>query len=163
MLRDNGTDDTVTFYLWPEDTWEDFMDQDMKSGLTWKTYNSSSVTNELKNYDIRIGGEVMIWNWGSNANVTKSFRGALNYLALWDRDLSHNEVLEAFGYHSPLLTIGCNDNNIKELTDESYTDSLYDIGDPWHTMPRAVTHTNPDLVIRAHLTEMQAQQNYVMT
>ncbi|MDD2600993.1 MAG: hypothetical protein PHO37_17510 [Kiritimatiellae bacterium] len=121
ILRDNGVNDSVTFYLWPEDYWPDEDSRTELSGLTWKTYNSTKVTNVLTSADILIGAEEQFWSLSSSQNATKSFRGALNYLAIWERDLSHNEMLEAFGYHSPLLTIGIKNNNNTELRIESQT------------------------------------------
>jgi hypothetical protein len=161
ILRDNGSEDTVTFYLWPEDYWEVESSQNELSGLTWHTYNSTHITNYISSTDIIVGGESQYTSLGSGQNATKSFRGALNYLAMWDRDLSHNEMLEAFGYHTSLVTIGLNDDSYNELIIESEASSVYDVGDPWHTMPRAVSSTYP-CTIRANLTDLQAQQNYVL-
>ena len=162
ILRDNGTSDTVTFYLWPEDYWEDETQQNDKSGLTWQTYNSTRITNHVTSADIYVGGESQYWSLGTGDNASKSFRGALNYLAMWDRALSHNEMLEAFGYHTPLVTLGINNGDNQELIIESQGSSVYDVGDPWHTMPRAVTTGLPESTIRTELTDLQAEQNYVV-
>lgn len=164
ILTDNGEADTIEFFLWPEDYWPDEEARTANSGLTFQTLNTSAITNVLAEgmRDVLIGGETQYDSLSTEPQARKGFRGALNYFAIWDRALSHNEMLEAFGYHSPLLSIGMKNNNNNELITESEAAAIYDIGDPWHTFSRAVTTGFPETTIRAVLTELQAQQNYAL-
>jgi hypothetical protein len=156
VLTDNGlgNTDTVELFLWPEG-----------GTLLYGKYTTSAVTNAVGGPGGVIGSEsgpqasyVTVTN---NANSGKSFKGLLNHLALWNRALTYNEVLEAFCFPQPLVQIGLDNNSSAELRPEPETDAVFNAGDPWHTMPRAVTATRPSVTLNVPLTAVQTNCNYL--
>ena len=153
VLTDNGLGnvDTVEFFLWPED-----------GTLTYSKFTTSVVTNKAGGSGGVIGSESFQDSYTSptNTNSGKSFKGLLNHLAVWNRALSYDEVLEAFCYPQPLIQIGLNNGATGDLRIESEADAEYTFGAPWHSMRRAVTSSNRDATIKVPLTAIQAGLGY---
>lgn len=154
VLTDNGptNTDTVELYLWPEN-----------GTLYYQKYTTSAVTNEVGGSGGVIGSESFQDTYSSptNSNSGKSFKGLLNHLAVWDRALSYEEVLEAFCYPQPLIQIGVNNGKDADLRLESEADAEYCKDDPWHSMRRAVSASHPDVTLKIPLTDIQTNLNYV--
>jgi len=152
VLTDNGTNDTVELYLWPQDGY-----------LIYKKITTTAVTNATGSSGAVIGSEPYVDTYGyaTNSNNGKSFSGIVNHLAVWNRALSYGEVAEAFGYPQPLFQIGLNNNSVSDLRPESETDAEYLPGDPWHAMRRAVTGTYRDATITLPLTSLQSKLDTV--
>ncbi len=150
VLTDNGTNDTVEFYIWPQD-----------GTLLYKKY-STNVVLTASGSSI-IGGEPAATSYGyaTNSNNGKTFAGVLNHLAVWNRALSYEEVLEAFCYPQPLIQIGLNNNGNTDLRAEAEVDAEYNLGDPWHTMRRAVTSSTREATIKVPLSSIQAGLGYL--
>ncbi len=143
------TNDTVEFYLWHP-----------TGGLSYRKYTTSVITNSIGTLGTTIGCETTATTYTSG-NARKSFVGALNHLAVWNRALSFAEVNEAFGNPQPLFQIGLNNNSVTDLRPESEVDAEYLPGEPWHTMRRAVTATYRDATIKLPLTSAQAKLDMV--
>ena len=155
VLTDNGTNslDTVELYLWPEG-----------GTLQYQKFTTSAVTNLVGGSGGVIGSESFQDGYSSptNSNSGKSFKGLVQHLAVWDRALSYEEVLEAFCYPQPLIRIGVNNGKDTDLRIESEADAEYHPGDPWHTLRRAVTAANPDVTLQIPLNDLQTNLNYVL-
>lgn len=154
VLTDNGTNgpDTVEFYLWPEG-----------GTLVYQKVTTTAVTNEVSGSGGVIGSESFQDGYSSptNSNSGKSFKGLINHLALWDRALSYEEVLEAFCQPQPLIQVGLNNGNNTDLRAESETDADYVFGDPWHTMRRAVTTNYREATLKVPLNAIQKSLGYL--
>ncbi len=152
VLTDNGTNDTVELYIWPQD-----------GSLTYKKFFTSAVTNAIGSSGAVIGSEPYVDTYGyaTNSNSGKAFSGIVNHLAVWNRALSNGEVAEAFCYPQPLFQIGLNNNSTNELRGASETDAEYFPGDPWHTMRNAVTATERDTTLKIPLTSIQSKLDTV--
>ena len=151
VLTDNGTNDTVELYIWPQD-----------GTLTYKKFSTSAVTNATGSGGAVIGGEPAATGYAdSNSNNGKSFMGVVKHLAVWNRALSYGEVAEAMGYPQPLFQIGLKNGSSTDLRPENEVDAEYVLGDPWNTMRRSVSATNRDVIIKLPLTSIQAGLNYV--
>ena len=151
VLTDNGINDTVELYLWPQD-----------GTLQYKKMLTSAVTNAIGSSGSVIGGEAAPTGYAdSNSNNGKSFKGIVKHLAVWNRALSYGEVAEAFGYPQPLFQIGLKNGSPTDLRAESEVDAEYVLGDPWNTMRRAVTAGSRDVIIKLPLTSIKAGLNYV--
>ena len=151
VLTDNGTNDTVELYLWPQD-----------GPLLYKKMYTSAVTNATGSGGAVIGGEPAATGYADfNSNNGKTFKGIVNHLAVWNRALSYGEVAEAFGYPQPLFQIGLKNGSPNDLRVESEVDAEYLLGDAWNTMRRAVTPTYSNVVIKLPLTAIQSKLDYV--
>lgn len=154
VITDNGNDDTVELFIWPQD-----------GTLQYKKYLTNVVLTALDKMQV-IGGEpyTSTYGYATNSNNGKSFCGLLNHLAVWNRALSYAEVMQAFGSPQPLFQIGLNNNSLTDLRPESEADLNYIPGNPWNTMRRAVnnTTTNCDATLRISLTNYQAKLNYAV-
>lgn len=155
VLTDNGpgTNDTVEFYLWPNEP---------ASKLYYKSFSTSVVTNSIPSNGSVIGAEPYQTGYSSvtASNSGKSFRGLINHLALWNRALSYAEVTEAFGYPHGRFQIGLNNNSLYDLGPETEVDEVYRPDDPWYTMRRAVSAANPLATLKIPFTNDQANLNY---
>ena len=149
VLTDNGTSDTIEFYLWKEG-----------GTLKYQKLNSSAVTNASPSITTTIGAESSN-NGYSTGNSIKCFKGAINHIAVWDRALSYEEIVEAFGHPQPLLQVGINNTTQNELRDENEVDETYYPGDPWHTMPRAVK-TGKDAILKIPMTSTETSLDYAL-
>lgn len=154
VLTDNGPDntDTVELFLWPED-----------GTLLYQKFTTSAVTNTISGSGTVIGSESFQdgYTSPSASNSGKSFKGLINHLAVWNRALSYEEVLEAFCFPQPLVQIGLHNSAVTELRVETEADPVFHPGDPWHTVPRALNTTHPDLTLKIPLTDLQTNLNYV--
>lgn len=150
VLTDNGTDDTVEFFLWP-----------VGGTLSYTKVNTSAVTNaaQLSTGTI-IGAEANATGYATG-NAIKAFKGAVNHIAVWDRALSYEEVMEAFGSPQPLIRIGIENNTLTDLGPESETGADYAPHDAWHAMRRAVTPAEADASLKIPLAAHQ-KLNYVL-
>ena len=156
VLTDNGpgNTDTVEFFLWGEGT-----------NLLYTRKTTFAVTNSVGNTGGSIGSETYpSTNYANptNGNNGKSFKGLINHIALWDRALTYNEVLEALTFPAPILQVGINGNGTGDLRAENETDSTYTLGDPWHTFPRALTYTRRAITLNIPLTASQAAHNQIL-
>ncbi|MFO7937679.1 MAG: LamG-like jellyroll fold domain-containing protein [Kiritimatiellia bacterium] len=151
VLTDGGINtptDTVEFYLWEEG-----------GSLVYESHNTTVITNSISAGDVVIGAEYATSGY-SSSNGRKAFKGAVNHLAVWDRALSFDEVNEAFGHPRPLFQIGLKNNNSNDMRAETSTDAEYRLGDPWHTMRRAVTLYRRDATIKLELDAIEAALDY---
>jgi len=151
VLTDSGTNsptDTVEFYLWKEN-----------GALSYRKYTTTTITNSIGTGGVTIGCEAAP-NGYATGNARKSFKGAVNHLAFWDRALSSNEVNEAFGHPQPLFQIGLKNNSSFDLRMESETDAEYWRDDPWHTMRRALTTGATDATLKLELNALQSALDY---
>ena len=147
VVKDNSVTeptDTVEFYLWPQN-----------GALSYRKYTTAAITNAIGTMGCIVGCEASPTSY-TGGNARKSFKGAVNHLAVWNRALSSVEVNEAFGSPQPLFHIGLKNNRSEDLRIESETDSDYLPGDPWHTMRRAVTAGSPQATIKLPLNARQA-------
>ena len=150
VLTDNGDSDTVEFYLWPQ-------------GGTplYEKYTTSAVAGTANaSVGTIIGAEAAATTY-EGGNAYKAFKGAVNHIAVWDRALSREEVVQAFGNPQPLFQIGLNNDRAEDLALENEVDADYAAGDPWHTMRRAVTPSTSDASVKLTLSAVQKSLNYV--
>jgi len=154
VLTDNGptNTDTVELYLWPEG-----------GTLAYEKFTTPAITNSLGGSGGVIGAESFQdgYTYPTSSNSGKSFKGMINHIAVWDRALSYNEVLEAFCFPQPVVQIGINNEKDTDLRIESEAGAQYVAGAPWHTMRRAVTASAPDATLAIPLNDLQTNLNYV--
>jgi len=143
------TNDTIEFYLWRQN-----------GALSYRKVATTVVTNSIGTGGTIIGCEASPTGYATS-NARKSFVGEVNHLAVWNRALSYNEVMEAFGNPQPLFQVGIKNNKAEDLRAEYETDSEYWPGEPWHTMRRAVTATDPEATLKIPLNALQTNLNYV--
>ena len=153
VLTDNGTADTVEFYLWPNEP---------AGKLYYEKFTTSVVTNSISTSGAVIGSEPYqgSYSYATNSNSGKAFKGMINHLAVWNRALSYQEVTEAFCYPQSRFQIGLNNNSLYDLGPETEAHEVYVPNDPWYTMRRAVTPTTPLATLKIDLTNDQANLNY---
>jgi hypothetical protein len=155
VLTDNGpgNTDTVEFYLWPDEP---------NGKLYYEKFTTSAVTNSVPSTGAYIGAEPYQtgYNYATNSNSGKSFKGMINHLAVWNRALSYTEVTEAFTYPQCRYQIGLNNNSVTDLGPENETSGSYTANDPWYTMRRQVSALYPSASIRIPFTNDQATLNY---
>ena len=145
VLTDNGTNDSVEFYLWAPG-----------GALQYQKFTTSSITTNTGPAGTRIGAE------DAGGNAKKAFNGAINHLAVWNRALSTAEVMEAFGYPGPLWQIGLDNNNNLDFNQESSQGNNYTIGEPWGKLSRAITsYGNSQVNIHFTANALQAALPYV--
>ncbi len=150
VLTDNGDNDTVEFYLWPQG-----------GTLLYEKHTTSAVASTANaNVGTIIGAEATTGTY-TDGNAYKAFKGAVNHIAVWSRALSFEEVVQAFGSPQPLFEVGLNNGRAEDLRPEGETGADYTVGDPWNTMRRAVTPSLSDASIKMPLTAIQASLNYV--
>lgn len=150
VLTDNGDNDTVEFFLWPEGGTLEYQKQDTSAILGPASANTGTI----------IGAEAAASGF-EGGNAFKTFKGAVNHIAVWNRALSYSEVVEAFGKPQPLFEIGLNNNSGNDLGLESEVGQYYTAGDPWCKMRRAVTAETKDATIQIPLSSIQASLNCV--
>jgi hypothetical protein len=150
VLTDNGTNDTVEFYLWSTN-----------SGLIYQKVSCASVTNAASTSVGTIIGAEATASGYATGNALKAFKGAANHIAVWDRVLTYAEVMQAFGYPQPRFQIGLKNNSLTDLGPESQTGQNYTPGAPWYTMRRAVTANYGDASLKIPLAAYQ-KLNYVL-
>jgi hypothetical protein len=150
VLTDNGTNDTVEFYLWSTN-----------SGLVYQKVASVSVTNAASAAVGTIIGAEATSSAYATGNALKAFKGLANHIAVWNRALSYAEVMQAFGYPQPRFQIGLKNNSLTDLGPESQTGSDYAPGAPWYTLRRAVTAAYSDASLKIPLAAYQ-KLNYVL-
>lgn len=152
VVTDYGTNKvgTVEFYLWHE-----------TGSLVYQKFNNIGITNSINPSPRTIVGSENHSNGYAAGNNHKSFNGAVNHLAVWNRALSFAEVNEAFGNPQPLFQIGIKNNSPFDMRPESETAAEYIPGDPWHTMRRAVTATYREATLKIPLTNHQARLDYM--
>jgi len=150
VLTDNGDNDTVEFYLWPEGGTLEYQKQSTSAILGPASAGTGTI----------LGAEAAATGF-EGGNAFKTFKGAVNHIAVWSRALSYSEVVEAFGNPQPLFEIGLNNNSANDLGLESEVGQYYTVGDPWCKMRRAVTPANNNATIQMPLTAIQASLNYV--
>ena len=158
VLTENGPGsvDTVELFLWGANT----------NTVLYTRQITDAVTNAVGGYGGVIGCEASpsaSYASATNSNAGKCFKGLINHLALWDRALSYDEVLEAFCFPQPLFQIGINNGRADELRVEGETDPVFNAGDPWHTMPWAVSSTpsRRAVTLNIPITNVQLNCNYV--
>lgn len=152
VLTDNGPDntDTIELFVWPEG-----------GNLTYQKITTSAVTNEVGATGGVMGSEGYYASYDANISQSgKCFKGAINHIALWGRALSYAEVLEAFCYPQAPFQIGIKNGSNTDLRIESEAAAEYTLGDPWHTMRRAVTSSSREATIKVPLTALQAGLGY---
>ncbi|HRR34854.1 MAG TPA: hypothetical protein P5026_12185 [Kiritimatiellia bacterium] len=152
VVKDNSATeatDTVEFYLWQHG-----------GALAYRKYMTAAITNAIGTLGCIVGCETVPTTYASG-NARKSFIGAVNHLAVWNRALSPAEINEAFGFPQPLFQIELKNNRPEDLRHEEDVDAEYLPGDPWHTMRRAVTDNNPQATVKLPLNELQAALGYV--
>ncbi|MFO7936598.1 MAG: hypothetical protein R6V06_03210 [Kiritimatiellia bacterium] len=148
VLTDNGPGDTdtVEMFLWPQD-----------DTVHYQNKIASTVTNaadETKGTFIGVEGPTSDY---AGANAEKAFKGAVNHIAVWDRALSYDEVMEAFCHPQPLLQVGVANAGVGDLRDLSERNSNdYLPHDPWHTMPQWVSAGNRDATVKIPLAQHQS-------
>jgi len=154
VITDNGPDntDTVELFLWPEG-----------ETLQYQKFTTSAVTNSAGGSGAVIGSESFQDGYSSptNSNSGKSFKGLVNHIAVWDRALFYEEVLEAFCYPQPLAQVGIRNGSATDMRLETEADPVFTPDDPWHTVPRALREAYPDLTMKIPLTAEQANLNLV--
>ena len=156
VITDNGDGDTVEFFLWAEN-----------GTLDYSRHTTSVVATEPGNGDCVIGCETPPRSTytdvtvNGNANEGKCFKGLLNHLALWNRALSRDEVLEAFCFPQPLIQIGVDDGSASELRAEGETGSAFNADDPWHVMPQGVSASRRTVTLNIPITAVQTNCNYI--
>ncbi|MDA3924685.1 MAG: hypothetical protein PF904_08315 [Kiritimatiellae bacterium] len=147
LTHNESASDSIELYLWEEGTY-----------LKNQKWNVASVTN-ASTY-VNVGGESG-YNGYSTGNAPKSFKGALNHLALWDRPLSKAEIAEAFGAPQPVFQIGLENNSNADLGWDGEAPETYTMGEPWHLMRRAITSGSvSNAIIQVPLTSTEATLNY---
>lgn len=149
VLTDNGSSDTVEFYLWSTN-----------SGLFYQKVSCSSVTNAASTTTGTIIGAEASSSGYATGNALKAFKGAVNHIAVWNRALSYSEVMQAFCSPQPLFQIGLKNASLTDLRPESETGSEYVFGAPWNAMRREVTATERDVALKVPITSYQ-KFNYV--
>lgn len=152
VLTDNGPSntDTIELFVWPEG-----------GNLTYQKITTSAVTNEVGAYGGIMGSEGYYTSYEANISQSgKCFTGIINHIALWGRALSYAEVLEAFCYPQMPFQIGIKNGSNTDLRIENEAAPEYTLGDPWHTMRRAVTSSNREAIIKVPLTALQAGIGY---
>ncbi len=152
VLTDGGAaspTDTVEFYLWREG-----------GALQYRRHNSTAITNSINPNPVTTVGSEVFGSGYASGNARKAFKGEVNHLAVWNRALSYHEVVEAFGFPQPLIQVGINNTRQDELRIEDETDSLFEPGDPWHTMPRAVKN-GKEATLRIPLDAVKTSVDYV--
>ena len=156
VLTDNGpgNNDIIELYFWGEG-----------GNLQYTRRTTFAITNGVANTGGSMGSEAYpSTNYATptSGNAGKSFKGLVNHLALWDRALTYNEVLEALTFPAPVLQVGINGNGTNDLRPENETDPVYTLGDPWHTFPRALTHTRRTITLNIPLTASQTTFNQIL-
>ena len=155
VLTDNGSGntDTVELYLWPDEP---------NGKLYYKKFTTSAVTNSIPTTGAIIGAEPYqsSYSYATNSNSGKSFKGMINHLAVWNRALSSSEVTEAFCYPANRFQIGLNNNSLNDLGPETEASETYTVNDPWYTMRRSVSASNPLATLKIPFTNDQAKLNY---
>ncbi|MDR2850018.1 MAG: LamG domain-containing protein, partial [Verrucomicrobiota bacterium] len=152
VITDNGDNDTVELFLWPAG-----------GTLQYSKWSGSAVTNAVG----AGGGVIGCESAPSTAysavteNAGKCFKGLLNHIALWDRALSYDEVLEAFCFPQPLIQVGLDNGTTAELRPEQEAATVFSPNAPWHTFPRAVSTGRPEVTLNIPLTALQANLNYL--
>lgn len=150
VLTDNGSSDTVEFYLLATN-----------STVIYQKVACSSVTNAAgASVGTIIGAEASATGYATG-NALKAFKGAVNHIAVWDRALSYAEVLEAFGQPQPLMRVGLDNDSLTDLRPESETGADYSPDDSWTAMRRAVTASNADASLKMQLADYQ-KLDYVL-
>ncbi len=152
VLTDGGLTnptDSVEFYLWREN-----------GTLAYRKYTTTVVTNAIGTQPAIIGCEASPTAYAAG-NARKAFIGAVNHMAVWKRALSFAEINEAFGHPQPFFSIGLNNASDTDLRIESEAGAEYAPGDPWHTMRRAVTASNPEAKLKIPLTDVQTNLDCV--
>lgn len=145
VVTDNGTNDSIEFYLWDEN-----------GALQYQKITTDRITKNIGSAYTRIGAE------DAAGNAKKAFQGAINHLAVWNRALSTAEVLEAFGYPGPLWQIGLDNNANVDFNVENSSGNNYTIGEPWGKLSRAVTsYGNSQVHINFNADALQAALPYV--
>ncbi len=129
--------------------------------LYYTAKTNIGITNSLRsNPSAIIGGEEHKNGYGASTYY-KSFKGAIDHLALWNRALSYEEVWEALSFPRPGFQVGLDNNTIKELRIENQANAVFTAGDPWHTMPRALSVDNPSITLKIPLRDVVTNCNHV--
>lgn len=147
VLTDNGSGDTdtVEFFLWPEN-----------GELYYQKKTTSAVTNAADEAAGTVIGVQKPASTYADINSLKAFKGGVNHLAVWDRALSYDEVMEAFCHPQPLVQVGIADGGVGDFRDPSERNAnAYVQHDPWHTMPQWVSADYREATIKIPMAEHQ--------
>lgn len=151
VIQENGTSDTVTCYLWPD------------NGLPTKTTQTGNMIPATATTTTHVGCEYMYTALNTAENAKRGFKGAVNHLAVWNRALSEGEVYEALrATHPATFRIGLNNAILNDLRSEYETTEEYTVNAPWHTMRRALTTSRRTVTIKTPMTALQAQMDQVV-
>ena len=143
VLDENDANDTITFY------------RGSAGGVVEIAENIvDSFNGEVNSTTTRVGYE------GGNY---KYFGGQLENIALWDRALSANEVLEALTAPQAIWEVGIDNGTSDDMAGEWLTDADYYLGDPWGQMRRAVTASADEIRVHFYLTAEQAEHSFLFS
>ncbi len=151
VITDNGTSDKLECYVWAE------------GGNLVYASRSGNLTPSTAGGATKIGCEHDFGTYGETDSAKRSFKGAINHLAVWTRALSFAEVCEAMRSPYPAtFRVGLNNGSLNDLRSEYETTDEYAVNAPWHTMRRALTTARRSVTIKAPMTALQAQMDQVV-
>jgi len=151
VITDNGTADKIEVYVWAE------------GGNLVYASRSGDLTASTATATTKIGCENDFGTYGTTDAAKRSFKGAINHVAVWNRALSYAEVCEALRAPYPdVFQVGLNNGSINDVGAASQTNEEYSVNAAWHTMRRSLTSEYPTLTMKVPVSAVQTQLNQVV-
>ena len=122
------------------------------SQTTVFTTSVARVASFSSSRTIRIGDEAGSSGWAAATGSSRSFRGWIHEMKLYNRLLTKEEFEQAcVPFGDPLFTIGSKNSSADEFSDETAVE-VYDADSmPWYMLRKTLTEANPSLSIMTTL------------
>jgi len=151
VITDNGTSDKLECYVWAE------------GGNLVYASRSGNLTPSTATSTTKIGCENDFGTYGAQDSAKRSFKGAINHVAVWNRALSYAEVCEALRAPYPnVFRVGLNNGTLNDVGAASQTNEEFSVNAAWHTMRRSLTSEYPTITMKVPVSAVQTQLNQVV-
>jgi len=107
---------------------------------------------DLSGSYLNVGHEDPRNKYATDNNAYKHFLGDMHRFIMWDRALTKDEVMEAFGC-PPLLKLGTDNDSGGEFAAEGEGAEKYNAARPWHEFKGTLTAESPETAIALNVPD----------
>lgn len=98
----------------------------------------------------------------ANVNAAKNFRGAINQLMFWNRELTENEMNEIrTGYSGAVISAGAINGSADEFSDTNPAE-VFNPTNEWISLRKTLTEEHPSITLKGKLPKGAAGRGHVL-